>query len=160
MTNTATLFSVIVPTYNERENVAVLVPRIVRALDGVPCEVIVVDDASPDGTADAVLALAAEGYPVRLVRRAAKLGLSSAVFAGAEAAAGRYVAVMDGDLSHDPTDLPPMLALAREGADVVIGSRFRAGGRAGRRGPLPPRGERRHQPGRAPASTGCGRGTC
>ena len=120
--------TVVVPTYNERENVAVLVPRVLGALHAVECEVIVVDDASPDGTADAVRDLALADARVRLVSRAAKLGLSGAAFAGAEAAEGGYVCVMDGDLSHDPMELPQMLALAQEGAHVVIGSRFAPGG--------------------------------
>ena len=122
------LLSVVVPTYNERENVAVLVPRILGALHGVACEVIVVDDASPDGTADAVRELAAADGRVRLLEREGKLGLSSAAFAGAEAATGAYVCVMDADLSHDPMELPQMLALAQEGAHVVVGSRFAPGG--------------------------------
>ncbi|MCE2470005.1 MAG: glycosyltransferase [Dehalococcoidia bacterium] len=116
------------PTYNERENLAVLVPRILGALHGVACEVIVVDDASPDGTADAVRELARAEGRVRLLEREGKLGLSSAAFAGAEAAKGGYVCVMDGDLSHDPMELPQMLALAQEGAHVVVGSRFARGG--------------------------------
>ncbi|MDE2766345.1 MAG: polyprenol monophosphomannose synthase [Chloroflexota bacterium] len=120
--------SVVVPTYNERENVAVLVPRILGALHDIECEVIVVDDASPDGTADAVRELARADGRVRLLAREGKLGLSSAAFAGAEAARGAYVCVMDGDLSHDPMELPQMLAVAQEGAHVVIGSRFAPGG--------------------------------
>ena len=116
--------SVVLPTYNERENVAVLVPRVLDALHGIPCEVIVVDDGSPDGTADVVRAMGADDDRVRLVERTGKLGLSSAVFAGADAARGEFVAVLDSDLSHDPAELPEMLGLAAEGCDVVIGSRF------------------------------------
>ena len=128
MSEAPPLLSVVVPTYNERDNVVVLVPRVLGALHGVECEVVVVDDASPDGTADAVREFARADARVRLVSRAAKMGLSSAVFAGAEAAQGGYVCVMDGDLSHDPMELPQMLALAQEGAHVVIGSRFAPGG--------------------------------
>ena len=128
MADVSPRISVVVPTYNERDNVAVLVPRILSALHGIECEVIVVDDASPDGTADAARELARADGRVRLVSREAKLGLSSAVFAGAEAAKGGYVCVMDGDLSHDPMELPQMLALAQEGADLIIGSRFAPGG--------------------------------
>ncbi len=128
MSQAPPLLSVVVPTYNERDNIAVLVSRVFGALDGVACEVIVVDDASPDGTADVVRDLALADERVRLVSRAAKMGLSSAAFAGAEAAGGGYVCVMDGDLSHDPMELPQMLALAQEGAHVVIGSRFAPGG--------------------------------
>ena len=124
----APLLSVILPTYNERENIRVLAPQVLDILRGVPCEVIVVDDGSPDGTGDVVREMGASDDRVRLVERAGKAGLSSAVFAGAAAARGRFVAVMDSDLSHDPEELPEMLAKAEDGCDVVIGSRFVMGG--------------------------------
>ncbi len=122
------LLSVILPTYNERENVAVLVPKLLDVLSDVPCEVIAVDDGSPDGTADAVREMAAVDARVRLVERPGKAGLASAVFAGAAEARGRFVAVMDADLSHEPEVLPEMLERARQGCDVVIGSRYVPGG--------------------------------
>ena len=122
------LLSVILPTYNERENVSVLVPRLLDILRDIPSEVIVVDDGSPDGTADAVREMAASGMSVRLVERPGKAGLASAVFAGADAARGRFTAIMDADLSHDPALLPGMLARAESGWDVVIGSRYVQGG--------------------------------
>ena len=120
----APLLSVILPTYNERENVRALVPKVLDILWDRPCEVIVVDDGSPDGTADAVRELSSADERVRLVERSGKSGLSSAVFAGAEHARGRFVAVMDADLSHDPEELPEMLAKGLDGYDVVVGSRF------------------------------------
>ena len=122
------LLSVILPTYNERENVSVLVPRLLAILQDVPCEVIVVDDGSPDGTADAVREMAAADSRVRLVERPGKAGLASAVFAGAAEAQGQFAAIMDADLSHDPEVLPEMLARAEDGCDVVIGSRYVRGG--------------------------------
>lgn len=122
------LLSIVLPTYNERENVSLLVPRLLSLFHDVPCEVIVVDDGSPDGTADAVREMAAADTRVRLVERPGKAGLASAVFAGAAEAQGRFVAVMDADLSHDPEVLPEMLQRAREGWDVVIGSRYVQGG--------------------------------
>ena len=122
------LLSVILPTYNERENVSVLVPRLLDILRDVPCEVIVVDDGSPDGTADTVREMGASDARVRLVERSGKAGLASAVFAGAAEARGRLAAVMDADLSHDPELLPEMLARAEDGCDVVIGSRYVRGG--------------------------------
>lgn len=118
------VLSVVIPTFNERENIVVLVPRVLSALAGTPVEVLVVDDASPDGTAAAVDALTADDPRVRLVRRERKDGLSGAVFAGVAHARGAYVAVMDADLSHDPEELPAMLARAQEGFDVVVGSRY------------------------------------
>ena len=122
------LLSVILPTYNERENLSVLVPRLLDILSDVPCEVIVVDDGSPDGTAASVREMAASDSRVRLVERPGKAGLASAVFAGAAEARGRLVAVMDADLSHDPDILPEMLERAEDGCDVVIGSRYVRGG--------------------------------
>lgn len=119
--------SVIVPTYNERENVSALVPRLLEVLGATPAEVIVVDDDSPDGTGAAVTAMAAREGRIRLVSRLDKRGLAGAVFAGAAEARGTFVCVLDADLSHDPEDVPDMLALAQAGADVVIGSRYVAG---------------------------------
>ncbi len=123
--------SVVLPTYNERDNVAVLVPRVLDVLGPVGVEVIVIDDSSPDGTADVARQLADSDLRVRLQVREGKLGLSSAVFVGVEMAHGSYVCVMDADLSHDPEELPDMLAMAQSGCDVVVGSRFASGGSLG-----------------------------
>ena len=123
------LLSVILPTYNERENLSVLVPRLLDILQDVHCEVLVVDDSSPDGTAAAVREMAASDARIRLLERPGKAGLASAVFAGAAEARGRVVAIMDADLSHDPELLPEMLARAEDGYDVVIGSRYVRGGK-------------------------------
>ena len=121
------LLTVVVPTYNERGNVGPLTTAVFEALGDTPAEVLVVDDASPDGTGDAVEELARDDPRVRLLRRGRKQGLASAVFAGADHARGEYVCVMDADLSHDPAHLAGMLARAGEGYDVVIGSRFAPG---------------------------------
>lgn len=122
--------TVVVPTYNEVENIEDL---LVRLREVVPdAEVLVVDDASPDGTADAVEALSESlGGRVRVLRRAAKDGLGGAYRAGfAQAmAAGATVCVqMDADLSHDPADLPALLSAVEHGADAAIGSRYVPGG--------------------------------
>ncbi|MCI0821152.1 MAG: polyprenol monophosphomannose synthase [Chloroflexi bacterium] len=121
------LLTVIVPTYNERTNIGPLTAAVFEALGDTPVEVLVVDDASPDGTGDAVTELARDDPRVRLLRRERKQGLAGAVFAGADDARGEYVCVMDADLSHDPAHLPGMLAKAAEGYDIVIGSRFAPG---------------------------------
>ena len=121
------LLTVIVPTYNERDNVGPLAAAVFEALGDTPTELLVVDDGSPDGTGDAVLELARNDPRVRLLQRGRKQGLAGAVFAGADAARGTYVWVMDADLSHDPTHLPGMLGKAEEGYDAVIGSRFAPG---------------------------------
>jgi dolichol-phosphate mannosyltransferase len=121
--------TVIVPCYNERPNVAPMVARLDAALAGVAWEVLFVDDNSPDGTAATVRALAARDGRVRCIRRIGRRGLASAVIEGALASSAPYLAVIDGDLQHDETCLPAMLALLRADAcDLVVGSRHVAGG--------------------------------
>lgn len=121
----ATGLSVVIPTYNERENVPEIVRRLNTVLEGVDWEVIFVDDNSADGTADAVRKLSRADHRVRLISRHNRRGLSSAVIEGALAAASDIVAVMDGDLQHDETVLPRMLAMiTSKEADVVSASRF------------------------------------
>lgn len=124
---------IVVPTFNERANVATLVARLDQALDGIRWEVIFVDDDSPDGTADAARELARIDPRVRVVQRIGRRGLSSACIEGMCATAAPLVAVIDGDLQHDETLLPAMReALEGDPAlDVVIGSRFTAGGGTG-----------------------------
>ncbi|MEX2598328.1 MAG: polyprenol monophosphomannose synthase, partial [Dehalococcoidia bacterium] len=118
------LLSVIIPTFNEAGNITILVDSVLSILSSQRAEVLVVDDNSPDGTAEAVRSLSNQDHRVRLLSRPRKMGLASAVFFGADAAKGVYVCTMDADLSHDPEELPRMLALAEKGMDVVIGSRF------------------------------------
>jgi dolichol-phosphate mannosyltransferase len=118
------VLSVIVPTYNEHANIRLLARSVMDALGDTPFELVVVDDSSPDGTGAAVAQLSSSDPRVRLLSRSRKRGLSSAVFAGVDEAKGEYVCVMDADLSHDPEELPGMLAKAQEGYDVVVGSRY------------------------------------
>ena len=121
------VLSVVVPTYDEAKNIHALVSGVLAAAGDAPAEVIVVDDASPDGTARIVAAMTASDSRVRLMERPAKQGLASAVFAGAAASDAEYICVMDADFSHDPEEIPEMLAKAREGYDVVVGSRYATG---------------------------------
>lgn len=124
------VLSIIVPTYNERENIPVLLERIDRALKGagISYEVIVVDDNSPDGTADIAEQLS-KVYPVGVVRRPGKLGLASAIVDGIKASQGRIITVMDADLQHPPEVLPGMFeTLVKQGCDVVVASRYIEGG--------------------------------
>jgi apolipoprotein N-acyltransferase len=119
---------VILPTYEERETIG----RVLEGLMALPerVDALVVDDGSPDGTADVVRALAAGEPRVRLVERPRKSGLASAYLVGFRRALeeGYDLAVeMDSDLSHDPSELPRLLGAAR-GADLVIGSRYVPGG--------------------------------
>ncbi len=120
---------VITPTYNEHDNVEAFVAGVLAALP--EADVLVVDDASPDGTGALAEAIAARDPRVHVLHRAAKLGLGTAYVEGfRRALAGGYdVAVeMDADLSHDPRHLPAFLEAIEAGADVVIGSRNVAGG--------------------------------
>jgi dolichol-phosphate mannosyltransferase len=124
------IVSVVVPTYNERENIDELLSRINESLSGVDYEVVVVDDNSPDGTAERVMELSSK-YPVKLVRRAGKLGLSSAILDGVKVCSGDYVVVMDADLQHPPEVIKELLRNAGR-CDIVIASRYvRGGGTAG-----------------------------
>jgi dolichol-phosphate mannosyltransferase len=121
------LLSIVVPTYNERENLPRLLERLDRALAGTRYEVVVVDDDSPDGTWRLAEQLSAR-YPVRVIRRVGRRGLGTAIVEGLRAARGRYVAVIDADLQHPPELLPRMLQEAERGADVVVASRYLPGG--------------------------------
>jgi dolichol-phosphate mannosyltransferase len=123
--------SVIVPTFNERDNVTTLFRRLEATLAGVAWEVLFVDDNSPDGTWDVVRALARQDSRVRCVRRIGRRGLSGACIEGILASSAPCAAVIDADLQHDETQLPRMLALLEAGeADLVIGSRYVEGGSA------------------------------
>jgi dolichol-phosphate mannosyltransferase len=114
--------TVIVPTYNEVGNLAAMRAEIKQALPGVDWELLFVDDDSPDGTAEQARALA----------QADRRGLASACVEGMLASSAPYLAVMDGDLQHDPALLRPMLDRLRAGGtDIVIGSRHVEGGWVG-----------------------------
>lgn len=119
---------VVIPTYNEAESLAAIVRR---TRSSIPeADILIVDDASPDGTGAIADELAADPA-VTVLHREAKSGLGQAYLAGFAVALGRgygYIAEMDADGSHDPADLPAMLQLARGGADLVIGSRWVPGG--------------------------------
>jgi len=117
--------SVIVPTFNERENVDRLILALDVALSGIAWQVIFVDDDSPDGTAAAVKAIAVNDSRVQCLHRVGRRGLAGAVIEGAMASAAPFVAVIDGDMQHDEALLPAMFnALRDDLADLVIGSRF------------------------------------
>src|SRR3954468_24384646 len=123
--------SVIVPTFNERDNVTTLYRRLETALAGVAWEVIFVDDNSPDGTWDVVRGLGRQDCRVRCIRRIGRRGLSGACIEGILASSAPCVAMIDADLQHDETQLPKMLALLQNGeAELVIGSRYVEGGSA------------------------------
>lgn len=120
---------IIVPTYNERENAPAIAEAVHRVLPDA--DLLFVDDNSPDGTGQVLDELAAREPRVRVLHRAGKLGLGTAYLAGFRDGLARgyeLLVEMDADFSHDPRYLPAMLERARAGADVVIGSRYTAGG--------------------------------
>jgi dolichol-phosphate mannosyltransferase len=124
--------SVIVPTFNERDNVSEVVSRLDRSLQGEAWEVIFVDDDSPDGTAARIREIAQLDPRVRCIQRIGRRGLSSACVEGMLSSSSPYLAVIDGDCQHDESLLPSMLDLLREGeTDVVVGSRYMNGGGIG-----------------------------
>jgi dolichol-phosphate mannosyltransferase len=118
--------SVVVPTYQESTNIPILFERIKVALKGVPWELIVVDDDSPDGTSNVAFALAAEDRRLRCLRRVNRSGLAGAVIEGWMSSSADFVAVIDGDLQHDESILPAMYdALAKGSGNLAIATRLR-----------------------------------
>jgi dolichol-phosphate mannosyltransferase len=111
--------SVVVPVYNEEENVHTLQAEIGQALSGMDYEIVFVDDGSKDGTAERI-----ERSPrTRLVRFEKNAGQSAATYAGLNAARGEIIILMDGDLQNDPADIPKLLAELKPGVDLVCGYR-------------------------------------
>jgi dolichol-phosphate mannosyltransferase len=126
---TPAALSVIVPTYNERDSLPVLLARLAHVAPGVVREVVVVDDGSPDGTGALAEELARTApVPIRVVHRPGKAGLASAIMAGVAVASGATVTVMDADLSHPPELLPDLAAAIAGGADIAVASRYVPGG--------------------------------
>ena len=129
---------VIVPTYNERESIGEVARRLFEAA-GDDVELLVVDDGSPDGTAEQVKHLAQGPHAIHLIERSHKQGLGTAYVTGFRWGLERgYWALveMDADLSHNPADVPRLLARLRAGADLAIGSRYVDGGGTENWGPL------------------------
>lgn len=126
--------SVILPTYNEAENVKVLIPRLKEVLEGLvggSYEVIVVDDDSPDGTAEVAAKTAGSlgiGDRVRVIVRRGQRGLATAVLEGFRASRGEFLVVMDADLQHPPEKVAEIYRQLVNGADIVVASRFVRGG--------------------------------
>ena len=132
MPDPAAGLAVVVPTLNEAGNILVLHGRLQTILAGRNWEMIVVDDDSSDGTPDLVEAASRGGQNIRCLRRVGRSGLSSAVIEGCLATAASEIVVMDADLQHDEAVLPAMLEkLAAPGCDLVVGTRYAAGGSTG-----------------------------
>ena len=124
--------SIIVPTFNEVDNICELVNRLDACLEHISWEVIFVDDDSLDGTANLLRELGKSDRRIRCLRRIGRRGLSSACIEGMLSSSAPYLAVLDGDLQHDETLLPQMMKVLQSGdADIVVGSRYIAGGETG-----------------------------
>jgi dolichol-phosphate mannosyltransferase len=115
--------SIIVPTYNEKDNIVPLVKRVDKALSHYDYEIIFVDDNSRDGTAEAAEALSSQ-YPVRVTVRKHKRGLASAIVDGLREVSSPVIGVIDADLQHPPEVMPKLLREIERGADIAIASRY------------------------------------
>ncbi|MDY6765984.1 MAG: glycosyltransferase family 2 protein [Candidatus Nanohaloarchaea archaeon] len=120
--------SVVIPTYNERKNIRELIQDVQENLPTGDHEVVVVDDGSPDGTADVVREAGEDDDRVRLVERDAKAGIGSAYKDAFREVEGDIVIQMDADFSHPPEHLPDLIAAVEAGNDVAVGSRYVEGG--------------------------------
>ena len=125
--------AIIVPTFNERENVRETLDRLNSVLKVLRWEVIFVDDDSPDGTAELLREISSKDPRVRIIQRVNRPGLASACIEGMMSSAVPYIAAMDADLQHDESILPEMFArLCEKNLDAIIGSRNVAGGSVGK----------------------------
>ncbi|MFO8133300.1 MAG: glycosyltransferase family 2 protein [Thermoplasmatota archaeon] len=120
--------SLVVPTYNEADNLPHLLERVATALQDVDFELVIVDDSSPDGTADRAEEFRETYSFLRVVRRTGKRDLALSVIEGFHRSSGDILTVMDADLQHPPEKLVDLLAAIDDGADVVVGSRYVPGG--------------------------------
>ncbi len=125
------MLSLVLPTYNEAQNLPILLPKLREALKGVRYEIIIVDDDSPDGTWKVALELTEKDPAMHVIRRVGRRGLSSAIMEGFLAAKGDVLGVMDADGQHDIGLLPRLYATAKKEADIAIGSRYASGGSIG-----------------------------
>lgn len=124
------MVSLVVPTFNERDNIEPLIQNVfsLSKTNDMPLELIIVDDDSPDGTGNLVLSFKNK-FPIKIVIRRWRKGLSSAVLEGFEVAEGDIIGIMDADMSHDYRIIPQMVkAIREEGFDIVVGSRHIKGG--------------------------------
>jgi dolichol-phosphate mannosyltransferase len=119
--------SIIIPTYNERDNITPLVERLSKTLNGRKYEILFIDDNSKDGTIDVIADLATK-YPVKGIVRASERGLATAVLHGFKFAQGNIIGVMDADLQHPPEINADLIKAIENGADMAIASRYIPGG--------------------------------
>jgi len=130
--------ALVIPTLCEAENIGALLDNVRSVLDPLhtPYEILVVDDDSPDGTGAVVEAIALDDPRVRLVVRKGERGLSGAILHGWQRSDATVLGVMDADLQHPPELLPELLLAIKDGRDLVIGSRYTAGGDLGQWNPV------------------------
>lgn len=119
--------SVIIPTYNEKDNIVPLIERLSKTFDGLNFEILLIDDNSKDGTIDVAAGLASK-YPVKVLVRTHERGLATAVLHGFQYAQGSIIGVMDADLQHPPEINADLLKAVEHGADMAIASRYVKGG--------------------------------
>jgi dolichol-phosphate mannosyltransferase len=119
--------SIIIPTYNEKDNITPLLSRVAQALAGYDYEILIVDDGSKDGTIELASELAFK-YPVKVIVRRGERGLATAVVHGLKSATGQIIGVMDADLQHPPEVIPDLIKAIQDGADMVVASRYIPGG--------------------------------
>lgn len=119
--------SIVIPTYNEKDNIGILIQNIAEALQGIAYEVVVVDDRSPDGTGEVVLALVRQGQPVRLLSKEKKEGIGAALRAGYQSCTTPIIASTDADLSFNARDLRKLYEQVKSGYDLVVGTRHSQG---------------------------------
>ncbi|MEM1782620.1 MAG: glycosyltransferase family 2 protein, partial [Nanopusillaceae archaeon] len=116
--------SIIVPVYNERENIEKLVKRISNALKNYKFEIIFIDDNSTDGTTEKIKKLCDVNKNIVLILRKKKMGINSAFIIGYKRSKGKYIVLIDADLQHPPEKIPEMIKYLEKGYDIVIASRF------------------------------------
>jgi len=121
--------SIVLPTYNERDNIPIIIDRISKKLKTYEYEIVVVDDNSPDKTYKIAQELAKKNSNIKVIRRIKEKGLSSAIASGFANATGKYRIVMDADLQHDCSVLPQFIENFRHGKNLVIGTRKADGGK-------------------------------
>jgi dolichol-phosphate mannosyltransferase len=121
--------SIITPTYNEKENLPILVKKLFADMRKYDVELIVVDDNSLDGTGKLADEFAKKNKKIKVVHRPRKMGLGSAFVDGTKVADGDVFLLMDADLSHDSKDFPKLLNKISEGYDIVVGSKYVSGGK-------------------------------
>ncbi|MQF65314.1 polyprenol monophosphomannose synthase [SAR202 cluster bacterium AC-409-J13_OGT_754m] len=128
MTQNTYHISIIIPTYNEAQNIEILISELTNTLTHSDYQILIIDDNSPDHTYDIVKAISMKKPNIYPIHRHRKMGLSSAILDGFHKSSGSLIVIMDSDLSHQPSDLLPMLEAAAN-ADIVIGSRYTKGGK-------------------------------